>query len=431
MKQSQTKGLSILLLFISPLMGLFCGVKYLSWQNRKLIIILFFILYGSLLKYGAESDAAVYMALLDNYSNMSFSEFFIWLKHILMLDPLPNSPNDVYVHCLAFFSAGIVGTKAIFFPIVAGIYGYFYVMAMSKILKWDSTRKVTLLLLSVAFLFIIHRSVTSFQTVRTWTGMWILFNGVLGYHQTKNKKYLFLMLAAPLVHFAYLVISLPIFASLYYKKIPSFAVIGLYILSFFTTLNPGGILDVSKDNSLAEEKVGAYYRQNEYGESIDPILERREKSNAVWYARYGKTDAVYYGGHAFALFLILGGFYRKRMTPVEAGLLTAGLLTATLANFGTFSYAFYSRTMANAVIYILATVALMTARGAFQQNTMLSPQLTKFFQWICVLIFLPKMVFFIADFLVFTSVFILGMPFVGWVSEDLNISIREFLGEIF
>ncbi|OIQ21438.1 MAG: hypothetical protein BM557_04070 [Flavobacterium sp. MedPE-SWcel] len=431
MKENQTKGLSILLLLISPLFGLFCGLKYLSWQNRKLIIILFFVIYGSLLKYGAESDAAVYVNLLELYSDMSISEFFLRLKHILLLDPLPNSPNDVYVHCLAFFSAGVVGTKAIFFPIVAGIYGYFYVMAMSKILKWENKKQVTLLLLSVAFLFIIHRSITSFQTVRTWTGMWILFNGVLGYHQTKNRKYLFLMFAAPLVHFAYLVIALPVFASLSYKKIPGIAVISLYILSFFTTLNPGGILNVSKDNSLAEEKVGAYYRENKYGESIDPIMERREKSNAVWYAKYGKTDSVYYGGHAFALFIILGGFYRKRMTPVEVGLFTAGLLTATLANFGTFSYAFYSRTMANAVIYILATVVLMTTRGAFQFNTVLNPRLTKFLQWVCVLIFLPKMVFFIAEFLVFTSIFILGMPFVGWTSETLNISIRELIGEIF
>ena len=154
MKENQTKGLSILLLFISPLLGLFCGIKYLSWKNRKLIIILFFIMYGSLLQYGEGSDAAAYVRLLDGYAQMSLSDFFIRLKQIILLDPLPDSPNDVYVHTLAFFTSSIMQAKFLFFPIVAGIYGYFYVMAMSKILVWEKHKHLTIGLLFIILLFI-------------------------------------------------------------------------------------------------------------------------------------------------------------------------------------------------------------------------------------------------------------------------------------
>jgi len=51
-------------------------------------------------------------------------------------------------------------------------------------------------------------------------------------------------------------------------------------------------------------------------------------------------------------------------------------------------------------------------------------------QWICILIFVPKIVFFIAEFLIMTSVFILGFPVLGWIDNDLNVSIRDVIGEI-
>ncbi|AWH85128.1 hypothetical protein HYN59_08330 [Flavobacterium album] len=429
MRENQSKGFAILLLFVSPAIALFSAVKHLEWKHKKLVLILFITIYGSLLKYGEGSDAAVYYQLLNSYDNMSFSEFFLRLEHIITFNPLPGSPNDVYVHVLAFFSSSILGMHDVFFPIVGFIYGYFYVTAMSKILVWEKGRKLTLSLLLIVILFIIHRSVTSFQTVRTWTGMWVLFNGVLGYHQTRQKKYVLLMCCAPLIHFAYFVIALPAFAALYIRKIPAKVIIAVYIISFFTSFNPGGILDAAKENSLAETKVGAYYRENAEGEGIDPIMERMEESNAVWYAKYGKTDSVYYGGHAFAFLLILSGYFKKKMTQVEIGLFGTGLMMAILANFGAFSYAFYSRTMANAVVYILGAVSLLAIRGAFSFRDTHNPRLMRFLNWVCILVFVPKMVFFVADLLVMTSVFILGLPFIGWVSSDLNISIREIMGE--
>jgi hypothetical protein len=429
MHENQTKGVSILLLLFLPLIGLFSGLKYLSWPNKRVIIVLFFILYGSLLQYGEGTDASVYYDLLELYQDMGFNQFFLWLKHILIFQPLPQSPNDVYVHVLAFLTSSLLGMKGLFFPIVAGIYGYLYAIALSKIVRWERGKHITITILMVVMLFIIHRSITNFQTVRTWTGMWLLFNGVLGYYQTKERKYIIMMLCSPIIHFAYFVIAIPAFLSLYFRKLPSVFLIVLYFASFIVTIDFGMVSELSQDNKLAEKKVRSYYRENEYGEGIDPIREKSEDSGASWYAKYGKTDAIYYGGHAFAVFLILAGFYKKRMTEVEAGLITTGLLLATMANFGSFSYAFYSRTMANAVTYILATVVLINIRDGFRYKPVLNPMVLSVLQWICILIFLPKMLFFVADFFVSTSIYIIALPFVGWLSESTNISIREFIGQ--
>lgn len=427
-QERQAKGLSIILLLFSPLIGLFSGLKYLSWDNKKVLIVLFFIIYGSLMQYGEEADAAVYMEMLDLYEGMSLSTFLLWLKHIIELDPLAGSPNDVYVHFLSFIISSILGVKFLFFPVVAGIYGYFYANALSKILVWDKNKKIALSVLFIILLFIIHRSVTSFQTVRTWTGMWIMFNGVLGYAQTKERKYILLILATPLIHFAYFIIALPVLLSLFAKRIPTIFMIGLYFSSFFITLSGSITEKLAGESSLADKKIHSYYRQNQYGEAIDPIMERREKESSVWYTRYGKTDAVYYGGHAFALFIIIGGFFRSKMTNAEAVIFTAGLFLATFANFASFSYAFYSRTMGNAVIYILAAACMMAIRGGYDYSK-LNPRFINLLKWICILIFVPKIVYFIADFLIRTSIFVLGLPFIGWFADSLNVSIREFIGQ--
>lgn len=425
MSQNQSKGAAISLLFISPAIGLYNGIKYLDWKNRKVIIVLFFIIYGSLLTYGEGADANRYMDLLTTYDTMTFSEFLLWLKHIITFDPLPGSPSDVYIHVLSFFTSAVLGMHGLFFPIVAAIYGYFYANAMSKILVWEKGFKMTVAIVLIIILFIIHRSVGNFQTVRSWTGMWILFNGVLGYHQTGKKKYIFLMMITPLIHFAYFLIAIPAFLALFIKKIPAKALIGLYFLSFFTTLNTSKVVNLSEDNSLAQTKVRSYYREDESGEGIDPIALREEKSNASWYAKYGKTDSVYYGGHAFAIFLIVGGYFKNKMSRLEIGLFGTGLCMAILANLGSFSYAFYSRSMANAVIYILGAVTLLALRGGLDFRNSKNPILLETLKWIAILLFFPKIIYFFADLLVMTSSLMLAMPFLGWFDEELNISIRE------
>ena len=197
----------------------------------------------------------------------------------------------------------------------------------------------------------------------------------------------------------------------------------LYLSSFFVNVNPGGVLNRLKENELGKTKVSSYYR-----EDGDPILARIEKQqNAAWYTKYGKRKAAYWGGNAFALTLILTGFFKKRMTKLEAGLFATGLMMASLANFGDFVYAFYSRTMANAVLYFLATVVLLATRGELLKGSGLKLIATKVMLWVSVLIFIPKVVYTLANIIYYTSFYILAAPFLGWL-PDVNISIREVIG---
>jgi len=233
MYQKQTKGLSILLLLISPILGLFFGVKNLTWKNRKLIILLFSCIYGSLITYEDGADAGRYIDMVDRYNLMSFSDFIDHIFSILNLELVYGYPTDLYVHFLAYFVGSLIGFSALFYPIVGFIYGYFYAGALEKVLKFQKKRQITIFLIFTVALFVIHRSFENMQTVRSWTGMWVLFNGVLGYFQTKNKKYLFLIAITPFFHFAYLILALPSIAALFANRVNVKVIVVVYLLSFF------------------------------------------------------------------------------------------------------------------------------------------------------------------------------------------------------
>ena len=414
----------IIITLISPVLGFYYSIKDLKWPQRRWALIILITIFGSILTFPEAADSYRVQQQAFNYAGMSFYEFINILKHIVTLNPLSGYPSDVYIHVLSYFSGSIVGLPKLIFVIASFVFGYFYVTALSKILRWNKHNRKSIIFSAVILIFIILRSIDSLQSVRAWTGMWILFNGVFSYLQTHKKRYFWLILAAPLVHFMYFVISLPAIFVIFFKKLSPKIFILIYFSSFFININPVDVINKFKKNNLAEKKISGYYQNG-----VDPYLSRIEaQKNTVWYARFGNRDALIYGGNAFALTLILGGFFnKKRMTKLEMGLFSVGLMMASLANLSNFVFTFYTRTMANAVLYILATVVLLAIRGELLRNNGSKLILTRIMLWISILIFVPKVVYTLANIIYYTSFYMLAAPFLGWL-PDLNVSIREVLG---
>src|SRR5690606_2578363 len=127
----------------------------------------------------------------------------------------------------------------------------------------------------------------------------------------------------------YLFIALPALIVVLFKSAPRNLIIGIYLISFVLNVNTLSVINIASESQLAKNKLNSYYRVTDTGDEIDPIAIRKEESNAVWYAKYGKTDAVYYGSIYFIFLLIIAGFYSKKtMTNVEYKLLSTGILMA-------------------------------------------------------------------------------------------------------
>jgi hypothetical protein len=411
---------------ISPILGLFYGLRNLDHKGKHLVLIIFGLFYGLLLNYSEGTDAGAYARLAESYYYLGWDTFVDRFIGILTLSPEDGSPSDLYIHILSGIAGSMFSSTSFLFALVGAVYGYFYGSALLKVIDFSNSKlkKISFLTFMLILLFVIHRSFDSMQTIRSWTGMWVLFNGVFGYYKTNNKKYLLLIMISPFFHLMYGFIAIPAILAIALKSLPKFLFIGIYAISFLLNVNSLLIVDAASENDLAKSKLGSYYRVSKKGKTIDPIALRQKDSDSNWYAKYGKTTSVYTGATFFMIFLILGGYYSKKiMNNVEYGLMTTALLMATLANFLSFAYALYSRTMANASVYVLALMVLLVLRGVFKKPPSINYETIGIL--IGIIIFIPKIVYFSSDFLYRTSMLLIVFPFINFLDTSLNFSIRD------
>jgi len=413
---------SIILLFVSPILGLFYSIKYLDWQYKKWSLIFFIVIFGSIMVLPGASDSVRHQQnVYDHYVGMSIADFGSGLWHIITLNPKADTNDDVFIHIISFVTGGLLGLPRLFFVVVAFFFGYFYITGLSRVLRWDPGIKLSSHAIFLVLIFIIYLGIDSMQTVRTWTGAWILFNGVYGYYQTKKKKYLWLVFAAPLVHAAYLVMALPVLIVIFLNKMPAYVFVGLFITSFFINVSHGPIIQQLNKVELGESKVQAYYKPDP-----ETWKNRGGRSSGNWYAVYGKNKVLHWGANALALSTILLGLYKRKMNTIEVGLFTTGLLMATFANLGKFIPAFSNRMMINAGLYIVATVVLLSLRRNLFHGKGIKLNLSHAIIWCSLLIFIPKVVYVAANIIYYTSCYIIAIPLLGWVSDE-NVSIREII----
>lgn len=409
------------LTFLSPILGVILATQGLSWSARKKILILAITLFGSTIILSTSDGYMLQQQVYTHYVGLSFSQWLFELKQMLLFNPEPGTKGDVFFHVLSYLVGQVLAVPNFYFFFISLLYAYIYTNILSKILIWDKSGSKSILFWGVIVTFVGYQFIDNLQYIRTPLGMWVLFSGVYGYHQTDKVKYLFLMMAAPLFHVAYFLMALPAYAVVFIKRsTPKMFILG-YLLSFTLALNPSGIINQLETTELGKSKVAGYYQENpqEYQNSDN------DKS-ANFYRVYGRNWALPNAPHILIFAIVLMGLYSKaKMTKLEIGLFSTGILMATMANLGDFVPAFYNRTMANSGNYILATLVTLLLRGElFRTKAVLW---RKSLLWISLLAFSPYLIYVLANMLQFTSIFMIVMPIAG-LFEGLNMSLREFIG---
>jgi len=410
----------LFVLLISPVLGLFFGLKEHNLVLKKWVIILFITLFGSTIVLQSGSDGATYVDIVDNfYLRMSFDEFIQGLNSIINLSPEYYQRGDPYVHILSYLAGGIFQSSQTLFVMVSFIYGYFYTSALLKVFYKFKIRKYTFPIIFFGVVLVFWEGLEAMVTIRTWTGAWVLFYSSMSYFETNKKKYLFLIALTPLIHFAYFFISIPVWIVILYKS-RSKIYLALYIVSFVYTINAGSfITSVSQSSDLASGRIVAYDR----GEDYYSELRTRQSSQKNWYVNLGTTlrnNSI----HLLLLVFLIQGNYFKSMTSFETNLVSVALLMVALANFGSFIPAVYSRTMRNAGIYVLAVTVMLLIDNRFYINKYARQIID--FTLITVMIFMG--IFLLYKFIgltYFLSAFLFLNPSLPWFLKENNIPVRD------
>jgi hypothetical protein len=419
---------------VLPPLLLWQALKTSSDRYRHWLLTAFVTVYGSTIgigftpgmRDGPDGVRHLYSAYTQ-YVGMTLYEFLEGVWNILTLTRGPHQ-QDLYIHTLSYFVSGVLGMPGLFFTFVAFVYGYFFAGSLVIALRgWRSVQlPIITLLLVITFLLI--KNIEGVNTVRTWTGLWVLVYACLQYHLTRKWYYLLLMACPPFIHIGWGIMVIPAFIVVVFGSRPVIYS-ALFFASSLTNFLPTTALEAQFNRTeVGASMLRSYQReeQRDVAAGVEHVVTQDRGGIRIWLA-FTRAGVQTWALNLFVLTLVVTGVYLLGMTAFQQKIFSIGLLMITLSNSMWFIYALSNRAwVAGAVFIGLAFIMWRLSKGN-QLRLPYSPLLYKVGTVLSMVLFLPYLLFNLSMFLDFPSVFLLGAPFVVWLEPDVNMTIKEFL----
>jgi len=423
------KGYLILLFLFSPFLGLLSIFKIKNEKTLTFFGTLFFGLIGSVYVYIKGSDGYTHLQIAkEYYLNMSFTDFFEKTYQILTFNSTDGS-TDFYLHIISFVSCSLLQTPELIHVFAGLVLGYFFTKSVLLVLKNNLRVKKSYILLGFIVLLLSIRSIGALNSIRMWTGMWVLFYGTYSWVLTKEKKYLFVILLSIFVHFSYAVIIIPVIASYLLQKRKKILV-ALYIVSFFTTVSFSFIEPYIPKSKLLENKqqytvIDSDKKAERFNENS--IAYQNKMKNVNFYKAFGETTYVNYS--IVGLTIILLFFYLKKTSDSHLNFLMAtGIGLYTFANMVAFSPSLQGRTKTIAALFILAAAIHLQLSIKNYRLSKKTVRRLNIGQVSFLISAIPMFLFQLSYIIQNISFFVFMFPQASWLLGDEDYSIRGAIG---
>ncbi len=340
--------------FFNPFIAFYNGLKLINYPKSKNFLILFFGFFGYTMIFQENTDGFRHsLNVADHYVGLSFNEFINELILLFQFTPSPGTNDDPYLHILSYIAGFFNSSKALYL-LASLIYGYFYVNSLYYIRGFINVKfnfYIILIFLSIIFI----KGFEGINSIRNWTGSWCLFYTVVKYVATKDKKVLFLLILPPLIHFQYIVISIPvIIAVLFPNYRKGFFII--YLLSFI-------ISEINIANyALSFLEDGLFKSKTElYQQDIEEINLKRIglENRASFHKLYAYDSFKYYIEFLFIVILLFFSkkinmkFFEHKKYYIFS---SSALLLLAFSNISTTIPSLAKRLYMNANLYILVFI---------------------------------------------------------------------------
>ena len=426
-------GFLILASIVAPAFLLLGAWKTSSQRYRHWLLTAFVTMYGATISIrydptGQGADGVRHLLLVyDHYVGMTFATFLSDVWNILTFQVASdNGIRDLYKHVVSYFVGGVLGQPQLFFTVIAFVYGYFFTGSLLEIFRHVKWRHLNYVVLGLAAMLFLVKNIEGVNTVRTWTGLWVLVYACLRYYDTKKARYAFMMLLPPFIHFGYFAMVLPALAVFVLGNKPrAYAVI--FVLSSVTTfINPGDIVDVVSTTERGAAAVAGYYIE-EQATFEDRVASARSVGGRWW------NSIRFLGVQKWALnvlvyTLLAAGIYFSLMSYRQKSLFSVGLLTLAFSNATWFFFAVSNRSWLIGCVFILASFIM--ARTDPNTGPRLIKQVPPYYKWgvnFSLLLFFPFFLYNLSTILDYPSVFMFVAPFVVWLEPEMNMSIKYVL----
>lgn len=369
------------------------------------------------------------MNVYVTYMDMTLETFFETTWKILTFQRIDGTKGDLFIHVLSFVVGPLLKAPSLFFVIVSFIYGYFFSSSIILVARHITKTKRSRLLLLIFALFVIWKNLEGINTVRTWTGLWILFYGAIHYYIFKKIRYIIFMFIPPFVHFSYFLMAIPAWLVLFFQWMPSRIYFAIYMLSLGFSFNASKAVEYVETTEL-----GASRRQYILDSKNSKMIEKREgisekRKKSVWYLKLNEE-----GIHKIGILIIIIALFSlglpAKYNDYEFKLLNIGMLNMAMANYLSFIFAVYSRSHIIGELFVMGFLVIFLAKRLNENNHTIQFNLFQKIVWIALIFIIPFVFYKIAELIYLLSIFLVAFPFLTWLDGSINISIREVLSKL-
>jgi hypothetical protein len=358
---------------------------------------------------------------------MSISEFLSQSYDILTFNA-GEGTTDFYLHILSFIAGSVFNIPELLHVLAGLVLGYFYTKSVLLIIEDNLQQKKNYILMGLIVLLLLIKSISALNSIRMWTGMWVLFYGTYGWAKTKNIKYFIAILFSMIVHFSYVVIIIPVAISYLIRERKRLLVL-IYIISFFTSFGFSYFESFVPKSELFETK------QEQYAIDSEEKAERFEKryedakvvnSNKSFYKASGQENYVNYSIVGLTILMLF--FYLKKESDKNfMFLISVGAGLYAFSNVVAFSPSLQGRTKVIASTFLLAA-AIQLYYTLYRYRLSINARKRFDFGLICFLLSSITMVLYQISFILQGfSFFLLMFPELSWLLGDNDFSLRKAL----
>ena len=426
-------GFLILASVVAPVFLLLAAWKTSSQRYRHWLLTAFVTMYGATIgiRYdttGQGADGVRHLLLVyEHYVGMGFATFLSDLWHVLTFQ-IASDPGirDVYKHVVSYFVGGVLGQPQLFFTVVAFVYGYFFTGSLLQIFQQVQWKRLKYVVAGFALLLFLIVNIEAVNTVRTWTGLWVLVYACLRYYDTKKARYALLMMLPPFIHFGYFIMVLPAIAVMLFGNHPRLYAVIFVLSSMTTVFNPGDIVDVIVTTERGASAVAGYYVEEQ--RTFEETRAFVRGLDTRWWNAFRFLGIQKWALNVFIYTLLAAGVYFALMNYRQRSLFSVGLLTLALSNATWFFFAVSSRSWTIGCIFVLASFIM--ARTNPTTGPRLINQVPPYYKWgvnLSLLLFVPFILYNLSTILDYPSVFMFVAPFVVWLEPEMNMSIKYVL----
>ena len=309
---------AIILVILWPFIGLIHTLY--NWRQRwaKNTFWLVCVYMGAVHVYwpegtflGIGADGGRYVLRLMEWYNLGYSLKTLFGNYLV--DP---HTMDLYQQLVTWGVSKVTENGHVLFMIFAIVYGFFYSRNMWYILE-KLPENIPVQFIILITLFFLISPITHINGVRMWTALHVYVYAFMPYLFEKDKKYLWMLLLTPLIHFSYLYVMLVGYAFVlipYSLKAESKLFLWCTLVFFIITLFINSLNLNTVSDVLVEYSPDAYSNRIE-GYVSQSVLERNVESSALrnWYiAASSQIKYWSYNLLLFALFPYLKKYYKQK-----------------------------------------------------------------------------------------------------------------------